>query len=91
MIEQIRYQKPEQILTPVNTRAWEQNFKDEEIFGVTNDLPIVLNLFRKEGLTIPDRNFQSQLRGDVTTLLAKNVSVPPLYLHRCRKNPERVN
>lgn len=70
-------------MIPINQRAESGNFDQSEIFGITDDLPIILALFRKEGLQTPDNNFVALLRDGFIKTLRTYVQEPPLFLHRC--------
>lgn len=72
---------PKVALLPINDMAKSKEFKDSEIFGITDDLLIVLELFRKEGLSVPDNDFVGQLRGRFIKLFAESVTNVPLYFH----------
>jgi hypothetical protein len=73
----------ENIAIPINQRAKEGIFNDSEIFGITDDLPIVLNLLRTQGIQIPSSGALNELRGELTIYLGIKIVQPPLYLHRC--------
>lgn len=73
--------QPKILILPINERARKGEFPDSQIFGITDDLPIILDLFGKEGLVVPDNDFVGQLRGCFVKLLAKCVTDVPLYLH----------
>lgn len=73
--------KSEIPVTPINAKAREGNFSNSEIFGITDDLAIVLNLLRKEGLVVPSSRCITNLRGEFTALLGQFIIASPLYLH----------
>lgn len=82
MREKLQFPIPREILvTPINARAREGNSTDSEIFGVTDDIAIVLNLFRKEGLAVPSPSCIANMRGESTALLGQFITVSPLFLH----------
>lgn len=77
------------IVIPINSKAKERRAMDDDSIGITNDLPLVLKLFRGKGLQTPDACFVSWTRGELAATLAEYVHTPPLYLHRCRKSAKR--
>lgn len=71
------------ISIPINRKAKEGNFEDSEIFGITDDLSIVLNLLGIQGIQIPPGETFNSLRGELIAYIGKNINQHPLYLHRC--------
>ena len=78
-------------MLPLNTRAKEGKFSDDEIFGLTDDVPIILDLLRKEGFALPAIEAVNAVRGEYQRVLGCSIINPPLYLHQRKRYTTNVD